>query len=185
LFSPELAFAHPGSGLAHGMADGFAHPFSGLDHILTMVSVGLLAARQGGRALWLLPLTFLSMMALGGCLGMSGGLVPGVEAGIGASVVFLGLCILSGLPIPLPFAVMLVGVFAVFHGHAHGTEMPATVAGLSYGLSFLAATAILHGIGIGLFLALRRRIGPASVPVLRAAGGLIAAAGLALIVGVI
>jgi len=183
LLIPELAFAHPGSAAAHGAAQGFLHPFTGLDHILAMVSVGLLAAQRGGRALWLLPLAFVSMMAAGGLLGLSRVGLPGVESVIGASVVILGIGILSGMPIPTPLAAGLVGFFAIFHGHAHGAEMPDTASALLYGLSFMAATAILHGIGIGLYLGLMRWVDAHGVPLARAAGGLIAVAGIALVAG--
>ena len=183
LLSPGLAFAHTGVSAAHDVLHGFLHPLTGLDHVLAMVSVGLFAAQRGGRALWALPLVFVSMMAVGGVLGMSGVALPGVEAVISASVIVLGACVMSGLRIPTAFAAALVGVFAVFHGHAHGAEMPATASGLTYGLSFMAATALLHGLGIGLYLTVIRFSEAFRVPITRALGGLITLAGIALLFG--
>jgi len=178
---PGLALAHPGSA-AHDALHGFLHPLTGIDHILAMVSVGMLAAQRGGRALWVLPLAFVLMMAAGGALGMSGTPLWGTETAISLSVIVLGLCIMAGFTIPIVAATGLIGLFALFHGYAHGAEMPATASGLVYGLSFMAATALLHALGIGLYLAVFRRAG---TPVTRAAGGLIALAGAVLLIGVI
>jgi urease accessory protein len=151
---PAAAWAHPGvAGHAHGFAYGFAHPFSGIDHVLVMVAVGMFAAQLGGRALWLLPLTFISVMTLAGIAGAYGLSLPFVELGIGLSVIVLGLANALQLSIPTFAAAAAVGFFALFHGHAHGTEMPETVSGLYYGLGFLCATACLHGIGVALGIA--------------------------------
>ena len=117
-----------------GAAQGFAHPFSGLDHILAMVAVGLWAAQIGRRALWVLPLAFPLAMAAGGLLGMGGIAVPGVETGIGASVMLLGLLIALVARPPLALATVLVVLFAIFHGHAHGTELPQAASPVLYGL---------------------------------------------------
>jgi len=119
-----------------------------------MVAVGLFAARLGGRALWLVPLTFVSVMALAGMAGMADVTLPFVEIGIGMSVVVLGLAIAFQFSIPTLVAMTCVGFFAIFHGHAHGVEMPETVSGLSYGAGFVCATALLHAIGAGLGLAI-------------------------------
>ena len=151
---PTVALAHPAIGDASGLAHGFAHPLSGLDHILAMVTVGLLAAHLGGRALWLVPLSFVTVMAAAGAIGMAGIQLPFADIGIAGSVVVLGLLVASRLHLPTALAMGVVGVFAIFHGHVHGTEMPADAAGLAYGAGFLAATALLHaaGIAIGLWI---------------------------------
>jgi urease accessory protein len=164
-----------------GAVQGFAHPFSGLDHILAMVAVGLWAAQIGRRALWLLPLAFPLAMAAGGLLGMGGVAVPGIETGIGASVAVLGLLIaLAARPV-LPIAIALVALFAVFHGHAHGTELPVAASPALYGLGFVAATTVLHliGLGIGQILQL-----PRGQLLVRAGGAGIAAAGVILLAGI-
>lgn len=152
--APTTALAHAGVGDTSGFAHGFAHPIGGLDHILAMVAVGLLAAHLGGRALWLVPLAFVGMMAVGGALGITGLEVPVVEAGIALSIVALGAVMALRLDLSTLAAMALVGFFAIFHGHAHGTEMPETISGLSYGVGFIVATALLHafGVGIGLLL---------------------------------
>jgi urease accessory protein len=164
-----------------GAVQGFAHPFSGLDHILAMVAVGLWAAQIGRRALWLLPLAFPLAMAAGGLLGMGGVAVPGIETGIGASVAVLGLLIALAARPALPIAIALVALFAVFHGHAHGTELPVAASPALYGLGFVAATTVLHliGLGIGQILQL-----PRGQLLVRAGGAGIAAAGVILLAGI-
>jgi urease accessory protein len=151
--APTMAFAHPGHDGA-GLVDGFLHPLGGVDHIVAMVAVGLLAARLGGRALWLVPASFVAAMAAAGLAGMAGVGLPYVEAGITLSVVVLGAVVALRLTMPVAAAMALVAFFAVFHGYAHGIEMPETASGLAYGAGFVAATALLHGIGIGLGLTL-------------------------------
>jgi urease accessory protein len=176
LLLPTLAQAHPGiPGHTHGFANGLAHPLTGLDHICAMVAVGLWAAQRGGRALWLVPSVFVSVMILGGALGMASVPVPFVEPGIAASVLVLGVLIAAAVRLPLPVSAVLVGVFAIFHGYAHGAEMPASASGLAYGLGFVAATASLHLLGIGLGLLARRF---ASARLVRYAGGAIAVCGI-------
>lgn len=150
LLLPHAALAHPGHGEAGGLAQGFLHPLGGADHVLAMVAVGLLAALAGGRALWALPLAFLAMMTLGAGLGMAGVALPYAEIGIGLSVVAFGLALALRVAAPLAAPMALVGGFAVFHGLAHGAEMPEDASGLAYGFGFLAATAALHLAGIGL-----------------------------------
>jgi urease accessory protein len=173
---PALAQAHPGvPGHTHGFANGLAHPLTGLDHICAMVAVGLWAAQRGGRALWLVPSVFVSVMILGGVLGMAAVPIPFVEPGIAASVLVLGVLIAAAVRLPLPASALLVGLFAVFHGYAHGAEMPASASGLAYGLGFVAATASLHLSGIGLGL-LAQRFGSARL--VRYAGAAIAACGI-------
>lgn len=178
---PTLASAHPGLGGAHDLAHGFVHPFGGLDHVLAMVAVGLFAAHLGGRALWLVPASFVLAMAAAGLLGMAGFGMPFVEAGIALSVIVLGAALAFRLRLPVAAAMALVGVFAVFHGHAHGTEMPEIVAGLAYGLGFVAATALLHAAGLGVGLLLGRAEGAYGQRILQASGAAAALIGAALL----
>ena len=183
-FVPGLAFAHVGVGDTHGFAHGFTHPIGGLDHVLAMVGVGLFAARLGGRALWLVPLAFVAMMGIGGAIGMAGIGLPHVEIGIAASVIVLGLAVALQLGMPLAAAMVMVGLFAVFHGYAHGAEMPADAAGLSYGAGFILAAALLHGTGLALGLTLSRlATTPVSKIALRLGGGAMALAGFGLLSG--
>ncbi|MDQ0559949.1 urease accessory protein [Rhizobium mesoamericanum] len=183
--APSLAFAHAGVGQTIGFVHGLAHPVSGLDHVLAMVLVGVLAWQLGGRALWLVPTTFVSVMAAAGALGMMGISVPFVEAGIASSVIVLGALIGLNIRAPVAVAAGLVGLFAVFHGHAHGSEIPSAADGLTYAAGFMLASAALHVAGI----ALGRLIGSASEPqratVMRSAGGLAAIAGIGLLTGLI
>jgi urease accessory protein len=121
---PALAQAHPQIGNSAGFARGLAHPMSGSDHICAMIAVGLWAAQRGDRALWLVPLVFVLAMTIGGILGMAAISLPFVEPGIAASVLVLGILIAAAVRLPLIASVLLVGLFALFHGHAHGSEMP-------------------------------------------------------------
>lgn len=176
LLVPTLAQAHPGHDVT-GFTHGFAHPLSGLDHLLAMLAVGLWAAQMGGRARWAVPATFVGVMALGGALGMAGLHLPMVESGIAASVLVLGLLVALSARLSLAAAVPLVGVFALFHGFAHGAEMPASVSGFAYAAGFVLATAALHLAGIGLGMGMQRM---ASAPLVRFAGVAIAVAGVAI-----
>lgn len=142
------AAAHTGHADGAGFLHGFLHPLGGIDHLLAMVGVGLWAAQLGGRALWLLPVAFVTMLAGGAVLGMAGVELPLVEAGIAASVAVLGLLVVLNKRVPVAAGMALVGAFAVFHGHAHGAEMPAAAQPLLYGFGFAVATALLHGAGI-------------------------------------
>jgi urease accessory protein len=151
--APTIASAHPGHD-GTDLVHGFLHPLGGVDHIIAMVAVGLLAARLGGRALWLVPASFVIAMAAAGVAGMAGIALPYAEAGIAISVVVLGVVAVFGLAMPVAAAMGLVAFFAVFHGYAHGIEMPETASGLAYGAGFVAATALLHAAGIGLGLAI-------------------------------
>ncbi len=153
---PCAASAHSGHGDTSGFAQGFGHPLGGADHVLAMIAVGLFAARLGGQALWLLPLTFMSMMAVGGAAGMAGVGIPLAESGIALSVVVLGLAIAWRLRVPTSIAMACVGIFAVFHGYAHGAEVPDTVSGLLYGGGFICATALLHATGVGSGIAIAK-----------------------------
>ena len=154
-FAPALAQAHPGHG-ANSFASGFAHPAHGLDHILAMLAVGLWAVQLGGRAKWLVPAAFVSVMALGGALGMTGMAMPFAEQGIVASVLVLGVLIAAAVRLPMAASMAVVGIFALCHGYAHGVEMPVTAVGFSYGLGFAGATVLLHACGIGAALLLQR-----------------------------
>ena len=167
------------TGLPHmDLFTGVEHPFSGLDHILAMVAVGLWAAQLGGRALWLIPLTFVLTMAAGGVLGFMGVPLPMVELGIVGSVVVLGVLVALASRLPLAVSMTLVGLFALFHGYAHGAEMAAESSALWYGLGFMLATATLHALGIGIALAAGRGV-PARL--VRVGGAAIAASGMLLL----
>jgi len=166
LLLPLLAHAHVGVGETGGFLHGLGHPSSGLDHICAMIAVGLWAAQMGGRSIWAVPLTFVSVMALGGVLGMIGINVPFVETGIVISVLTLGVLIAASVRLPLVASIIIVGLFAIFHGHAHGTEMPGTASGLAYGAGFILGTAFLHACGIGLGIAIQKLASPVIVRLL-------------------
>jgi urease accessory protein len=174
---PSVALAHTGAEHAFSFAAGFKHPFTGLDHMLAMVAVGLWAGLNGGRALWAWPVAFVGVMVLGGALGISGFAVPMVEAGVLASVVVLGLLVLAAAQLPVAAGAVLVAAFALLHGHAHGAELPGDAAAATYAAGFAIATAILHGIGIGVSQMAAKANGRLAV---RGAGALVAAAGVAL-----
>ena len=174
------ALAHTGAGSVSGFASGFGHPIGGLDHLLAMIAVGILASQQGGKSLWLLPVSFVAMMVVGGALGIAGVAVPFVELGIVGSVIVLGAVIALGKHMPTGAAMALVGVLAIFHGHAHGTEMPVDASGFEYGLGFALATAMLHAVGLGLGIAAQKAAAKFAPVAVRIGGGVIAAAGLAL-----
>jgi urease accessory protein len=142
--------------VASGFVHGFAHPFSGYDHLIAMFAVGLLAANIGGRGIWLVPASFITMMVAGGAWGLAGFGLPFVEAGILLSVGVLGLAGLARRSLPLAAAMVLAGAFAVFHGYAHAAEMPLGISALDYALGFIAGTAILHAAGFGAGLAFNR-----------------------------
>lgn len=149
------AFAHLDP-VEHGsIAAGFSHPLFGLDHILAMTAVGLWAAMQGGRAIWLVPAAFVGTMALGFAAALAGMPLPFVEPVILASVIFIGIAIALALPVPTAAVAAMVGFFAFFHGHAHGGELGAAGA-WQFAAGFILATAVLHAVGIGAGLALGR-----------------------------
>jgi urease accessory protein len=177
------AEAHVGVGDASGFAHGFSHPIGGIDHVLAMVAVGVFAAQLGGKALWLAPSAFVAMMAVGGVLGIAGIELPFVEFGIAVSVIVLGAAIALHVSMPTAFAMGLVGFFAIFHGHAHGAEMPADASGLGYAFGFVLATALLHAVGIGIGLGLGRLANARTFDISRIAGSLIAVAGLGILGG--
>ncbi|MBB2671826.1 UNVERIFIED_ORG: urease accessory protein [Rhizobium esperanzae] len=182
---PAVASAHPAVGEAAGFSHGFAHPLSGLDHVLAMVMVGVLAFQLGGRALWLLPATFIMMMAIGGALGVVGVNVPFVEIGIAFSVIVLGTVVALNVRAPLAAALGMVGFFAIFHGHAHGAEMPEDAAGAAYAAGFMIATALLHVAGLSLGYVISRAGERQGVFVTRAAGGIATIAGVGILAGLI
>lgn len=179
-FLPMLAHAHTGMGQTGGFGPGASHPIAGLDHICAMVAVGVWAAQRGGRAIWFVPLIFVSIMALGGLLGMAGVFIPLVEQGIVASVFILGILIAASVRLPITASVVIISMFAFLHGHAHGSEMPELASGLTYGLGFMFSTAFLHICGIGFGL-LAQRLG--SMQLVRYAGVVIAACGIYLCLG--
>ena len=179
VFAPAAALAHPGHDGAGGLAHGFVHPLTGIDHVLAMIVVGVLAAQYGGRALWLVPMSFLVAMAAAGAIGMAGIPVQIVEAGIGLSVVVPGLMIAFQIKPPTLAAMVVVGFFALFHGYAHGSEMPDGLAGLSSAAGLLGATALLLGAGAGLGLLLQWRT--LSRRLIQAGGGAMALVGVAVL----
>jgi urease accessory protein len=156
---PGLASAHIIPGTNHSLYDGFAHPFSGLDHLLAMFAVGLWASQCRGRAVWMIPLTFVSVMALGGILGLTGAHLPGIELGIALSVLVLGALIATATRLKLGWGMSVAGIFAFFHGYAHGLEMPAAVGAIPFSAGFILATLLLHGMGIaaGFYFAKQER----------------------------
>ena len=175
------AFAHVGIGETTSFGAGFYHPLSGLDHMTVMVAVGLWAALKGGRALWAWPAAFVGVMLLGGALGMGHAPIPFVEPGILASVVALGLLVGLAIDLPVWLGAVVIGVFAVLHGHAHGTEVPETASGIEYMAGFAIATAGLHGTGIAAAVLFGRR----RRSIVRVAGAACVGVGMALIAGVI
>jgi urease accessory protein len=177
------AFAHSGHGDASGFVQGFAHPFGGLDHVLVMVAVGLYAVLLGGRALWLVPATFLGVVALGGALGAAGFALPFGEVAIAASVIVLGLAIALRLTLPTLSTIALVGLFAIFHGYAHGAEMPASASGYQYAAGFMLATTLLHSAGIALGFLAGKLSAAGGQRAIQAAGGAMALAGVAILAG--
>jgi len=176
VFTPAVALAHPGHDGTTGLLHGLMHPMTGIDHIFAMVAVGFLAAQYGGRTLWLLPMSFLVVMAVAGAVAMAGVHLPVAEMGIALSVVVLGLAIAFRIKPPTVVTLTVVAVFALFHGYAHGSETPDGIGGLSYAAGFLAATSLLLGAGVGLgLLSQQRMLGR----LIQAGGGVMALVGVA------
>ncbi|HEY6342561.1 MAG TPA: HupE/UreJ family protein [Bryobacteraceae bacterium] len=173
--SSQTAFAHAQKGEAVGFLTGFRHPISGLDHVLAMIAVGLWGAQLGAPAIWILPVAFPMVMAIGGMLGLMGVPLPGIEYGIALSAMLLGLAVMFEIRPPLGFAAALVAFFAVFHGHAHGTELPAGQSALLYSIGFVFATGCLHAVGIGIGTVHRWAWGQRF---LRTAGAMVAVGGV-------
>ena len=172
--------AHSAEGLAGGFLSGLMHPVLGPDHVIAMVAVGLWGAFLGKPAIWLLPIVFPMVMAFGGALGVAGIPVPAVETGIAVSAIVLGAMVAFAARPPIWVAAVIVGAFAIFHGHAHGTELPGAANPLAYSLGFVIATGLLHLCGIA-FGALAHW--PAGKVAVRAGGGLIALGGFAFLFG--
>jgi len=176
----NTALAHTGEGVTGGLTSGFMHPIAGLDHVTAMVAVGILGAFLGRPAIWVLPVVFPLVMAFGGVLGLVGVPIPFIEVGIAVSSIVLGLMILFTLKPPLWIAAVIVGAFAIFHGHAHGTELPTAANALAYSAGFVVSTGLLHLAGIGIGELIRWPMGQI---VARAIGGLIALAGVWFLTG--
>jgi urease accessory protein len=176
LGSPAAVLAHEGASLPYGsFIAGLTHPVLGLDHFLAMVSVGILSAQIGGRAIWTLPTTFVAVMAFGGLLGYIDIGLSAIEAGIAISVLALGVAIAADRKLPMSLIMTVVGFFAIFHGYAHGAEMPSVANSVTYAAGFLSGTAALHLFGVLLGdIARRYEIG---YVVLRVMGACIAGAG--------
>lgn len=183
VLTPMVALAHTGAGDTSGFVHGFGHPISGLDHILAMLMVGVFAWQLGGRALWLVPITFVGIMAVGGTLGIANIEVPFVETGIAFSVVVLGAIVAIDVKAPATTAIGVVGLFAIFHGQAHGAEIPEDAGGVAYAAGFMIATALLHLAGISAGFLMGKASEHYGVVVVRLAGGLATVAGAALLVG--
>ncbi len=175
LLYAQAVQAHVNKGEAVGFLSGLKHPISGLDHVVAMIAVGLWGAQLGAPAIWVLPVAFPMVMACGGMLGLLGVPLPGIEIGIAASAVLLGAAVLMELRPPIGLAAVLVGFFAIFHGYAHGSELPAGQSGLLYSIGFVMATGCLHGVGISIGLVHRWSWGKRA---LRVAGAAIALAGI-------
>ena len=172
---PDTAMAHVETGQAGGFFSGVKHPISGLDHVLAMVAVGLWGAQLGSPAVWMLPVAFPMMMAFGGMLGLIGVPVPGVEIGIAVSGIVLGAMVLGEVRAPLAVSIVMVGLFAIFHGHAHGTELSEGQNAMLYSLGFVISTGTLHAFGIGIGTIHRWRTGQI---LLRIAGAVVMIGGL-------
>jgi urease accessory protein len=176
-----VAFAHPGHLAGSGFATGLLHPFTGLDHLLAMIAVGLWAAQRGGRYLYIVPASFVTMMAVGAIAGAAGFSLPLVEPGILGSLIVFGLLIALDARLPLVAGMAIIGSFALFHGYAHAVEMPAQAHLAVFGSGMLLSSIALHLVGIG-----AGRLGKARIHqvALRASGGLIAVVGLFLFAGI-
>jgi urease accessory protein len=174
--------AHEGGGISGGFISGFVHPINGWDHVVAMVAVGLWGAFLGAPALWLLPLVFPLVMAFGGALGVMGVPVPEVETGIALSAIVLGGMVAFALRPPIVITAIIVGAFAIFHGHAHGTELPNAANPVAYSLGFVVATGLLHLTGIAFGSAVRWPAGKLAVQM---SGGVIALVGLGFLTGVV
>ena len=178
---PSMAAAHPDAGMSHGFLHGLNHPFSGWDHLLAMFAVGLWAAQRGGRAVWSLPLAFIGTMMAAGAIAMAGVGMPGIELGILTSVFVLGVLIAMAAKVPVVLAHLTVAVFAIFHGAAHGAEMPAGMGGVSYAAGFAVGTAALHLAGAALGISLQRGLRSRPQVWVRLAGASVCVAGVGLL----
>ena len=175
-------WAHEDAGMTGGFISGLTHPLFGFDHVVAMIAVGLWGAFLGSPALWILPVVFPVVMAFGGALGVLGVEIPLVETGIAASAVVLGLMVALALRPKIAIAAVIVGAFAIFHGHAHGTELPEAASPLAYSIGFVISTGLLHlaGIGFGHFTRW-----PQGILAVQAGGGAIALVGVGFLTGLL
>ena len=178
----NIAHGHEGGGIAGGFVSGFVHPILGWDHVAAMVAVGLWGAFLGNPAIWVLPVVFPLVMAFGGALGVMGIAVPSIETGIAVSAIVLGAMVALAVRPPLWIAAVLVGVFAIFHGHAHGTELPGAANPLAYSAGFVISTGMLHLSGIAFGLLVRWPAGKVAV---RTFGVIISLAGVGFLTGLL
>ena len=178
----NLAHAHVEGGLAGGFGSGLLHPVLGLDHVVAMLAVGLWGAFLGNPAIWLLPVVFPLVMTVGGVLGILGFPIPAVETGIALSAIVLGLMVALAVRPAMPVAAIIVAMFAIFHGYAHGTELPASASPLAFSLGFVISTGLLHLVGIAFGLLARWPVGRGLV---RAGGGVIALVGVGYLSGLL
>lgn len=175
------ASAHTGESINSGFASGFWHPILGWDHVVAMIAVGMWGAFLGTPSIWILPIVFPLVMAIGGAFGIAGVPLPAVETGIALSGVVLGLLVAFAVKAPIWAASIIVGLFAIFHGHAHGTELPQAFSAYGYAVGFVVGTGLLHMVGIGIGFLTTSRIGTLAV---RATGGGIALVGAAFLFGI-
>jgi urease accessory protein len=180
---PSAALAHSGHAPTDGFAYGFGHPLGGMDHVVAMVAVGVFAFVLGRRALWALPVAFVAMMGAGFIIGAAQVDLPLVELGIAVSSIAIGAAAALGKPMPVTVAMALVGAFAVFHGHAHGTEMPGGLGSVQYAAGFVAATALLHLSGVAGSVVVARLAGRHGHAAARLVGGLFALGGAGILAG--
>lgn len=178
----NVAFAHESTGIAGGFISGFLHPVLGWDHVVAMVAVGLWGAFLGSPAIWLLPVVFPLVMAFGGAIGVLGIPIPAVEAGIASSAIVLGAMVAFTIRPPIWVAAMIVGAFAIFHGHAHGTELPNAANPIAYSIGFVLSTGLLHLSGIAFGLLVRWPAGKVAV---QAGGGAISLMGVGFLTGIL
>lgn len=185
LVLPTIAYAHDETTVARfgSFIAGLTHPILGLDHLLAMLSVGIISAQIGGKAIWQVPTTFVAVMAIGGTLGLLGVGLTAIEFGIALSVLALGVAIFMEKGIPIAVVMVAVGLFAIFHGYAHGAEMPSLAQPVRYALGFLTGTAVIHitGVLIG-DIPSHYKSGPI---ILRSLGAVIAVCGILFLVGVL
>jgi urease accessory protein len=178
VLAPTSVLAHTDVGAAHDLLHGLQHPLTGLDHIAAMLAVGLWAAQRGGRAMWIVPLSFVAFMTVGGAMGVAGVRLPLVEPGIVLSLIVLGSLVATGTRLPLGVSMAIVGLFAVAHGYAHGAEIPSAASGVPYALGFVLATICLHAVGVGFGLLMQR---VNSAQVVRVTGAAIGLCGIWLV----
>jgi urease accessory protein len=181
IFIPSSALAHITEDTSGGLISGMMHPISGMDHVVAMVAVGLWGAQLGMPAIWLLPVVFPLVMAMGGVLGLIGIPLPAVELGIALSAIVLGLMVALAQRPPLAVSAILVGIFAIFHGYAHGAELPASAGPLAFSVGFVFATGCLHATGILIGLIIKWPLG---AKIIRVGGGAIAATGVYFLAGI-